>query len=91
MHFADVLEKATIRNASLLPGSGAAGGLCFALTSCFDASLTSGADYLSEKSGFRTLINDCCGIITGEGCFDGQTFGGKAVSGILSNSNGIPV
>jgi len=65
------------------PGTGAAGGMSFALKNFFNASLSSGADIVTSITGAESLIKDCDIVITGEGRMDSQTVKGKAPFKIL--------
>ncbi len=60
------------------PGSGAAGGLGFALVSYLNAKLCPGADLIIGAVGTEKLISGADIIVTGEGCIDEQTVMGKA-------------
>ncbi len=53
-------------------GSGAAGGLGFALAS-IGGKLVSGADRILERIGFGFAMRDADFVVTGEGCFDAQS------------------
>lgn len=64
-------------------GTGAAGGMSFALKNFLGASLRSGADIVTEITGAESLIKDCDIVITGEGRMDSQTINGKAPFKIL--------
>ena len=76
-----------------LPGSGAAGGLGFALRSYLGATLTPGIDLIIESTGLEDAIKSADIVITGEGRLDGQSYMGKAPIGIakLAKKYGKPV
>lgn len=59
-------------------GTGAAGGMSFALKNFLGANIRSGADIVTEITGAEELIKDCDIVITGEGRMDSQTVNGKA-------------
>lgn len=59
-------------------GTGAAGGMSFALKNFLGAKIRSGADIVTEITGAEDLIKDCDIVITGEGRIDSQTVNGKA-------------
>ena len=59
-------------------GTGAAGGISFALKNFLGAKIRSGADIVTEITGAKDLIKDCDIVITGEGRMDSQTVNGKA-------------
>ena len=65
------------------PGTGAAGGISFALKNCLNAHIRSGADLVMEKTVIASKIKDCNIVITGEGRMDSQTVNGKAPFKIL--------
>ena len=60
------------------PGTGAAGGMSFALKNFLGASIRSGADIVTDITGAGSLIRECDIVITGEGRMDSQTVNGKA-------------
>lgn len=64
-------------------GTGAAGGMSFALKNFLGAKIRSGADIVTEITGAEELIKDCDIVITGEGRMDSQTVNGKAPFKIL--------
>ncbi|KQR73220.1 glycerate kinase [Arthrobacter sp. Leaf337] len=76
------LEANLARFAALLPanpaasGSGAAGGVGFALLA-WGAVMSSGSAMLGETLGLNELVRSADVIITGEGRFDSQSSGGK--------------
>ncbi len=87
------LENGMARYAALLkekygidpqevPGSGAAGGLATALLVFLGAKLQSGIQAVLELSGFREWLTGVDLVVTGEGRVDGQSAGGKVLSGV---------
>lgn len=64
-------------------GTGAAGGMSFALKNFFGADLKSGADIVMEITGAEKLISEADIVITGEGRMDSQTVNGKAPYKVL--------
>ena len=64
------------------PGSGAAGGMGFALCAFLGASLRPGIQMILEETGLEAAIRQADVVITGEGRMDGQTAMGKAPAGI---------
>ena len=72
------------------PGSGAAGGLGFALLAYLNAEIQSGFEILAELSGLdKLLVNTDTRpdrIITGEGYFDQQSLGGKLTGCIIKRA-----
>ena len=86
---AEEMDKCLLHFASVTgfdpyePGTGAAGGMSFALKNFFNASVISGADLVTSITGAESLIKDCDIVITGEGRMDSQTVKGKAPFKIL--------
>lgn len=76
-----------------LPGSGAAGGTGFGIRALLGGRLKSGIDILLDTVNFDDLLKAADLVITGEGSFDSQSLGGKAVSGICARAReaGVPV
>ena len=74
-------------------GTGAAGGMSFALKNFFNAELRSGAGIVLDITGAEPEIRDCNIVITGEGRMDSQTVNGKAPLKILQTAKkyGKPV
>jgi glycerate 2-kinase len=74
------------------PGTGAAGGLGFALQ-LIGGTYTSGATLIAERLRLPQLLQDADWLITGEGCSDRQTLAGKApwVAAQMAQAQGIPV
>ena len=62
---------------STLPGTGAAGGLGFALVAFCGGKLTSGFDAISNALSLEEKIKQCDYVITGEGKTDNSTLLGK--------------
>ncbi|MFA5467885.1 MAG: glycerate kinase [Sphaerochaetaceae bacterium] len=83
----------TTRGVVNLPGAGAAGGLGGGLVAFLGATLVSGIDYILTIIDFEGLIAGADLIITGEGRLDGQSLGGKVVSGVAKRAKAqkIPV
>ncbi len=65
-----------------IPGTGAAGGMGFALVSYLNATLESGINLVIRETGLKNHIADADLIITGEGRLDGQSYMGKAPIGV---------
>jgi len=76
-----------------LPGSGAAGGLGFALMCYLGGQLVSGIDTVLRYQRFDELVRDADLVITGEGTIDRQTLMNKAPLGVLHHAEkaGVPV
>ncbi len=89
-----ILTKQIITSADQnFPGSGAAGGLGFALLSYLGATLTPGIDLIIEATKLEDKIKNADIVITGEGRLDGQSCMGKAPIGVakLAKKYGKPV
>ncbi|TAM00446.1 MAG: glycerate kinase [Paraburkholderia sp.] len=76
-HFADLVEAALNRRVRNEAGSGAAGGLGFALR-MLGASIEPGAEVVARQIGLDTALRGANWLITGEGRSDVQTLHGKA-------------
>ena len=76
-HFADLLEAALGRRVRDEAGSGAAGGLGFALR-MLGASFEPGAEVVARTIGLDEALDRADWLITGEGRSDVQTLHGKA-------------
>ena len=76
-----------------LPGSGAAGGLGYAMRTFLGGRLVPGADLVISQTGLKDQMTGADIVITGEGCLDAQTSMGKAPSVIagLAKASGIKV
>jgi hypothetical protein len=74
--FAALAERAVGRQASALPGAGAAGGLGFALL-LIGGELRSGAQVVADLTGLDAALTGADWLITGEGKSDLQTLLGK--------------
>ena len=85
--FADVLDASEVARR---PGSGAAGGLGFALQ-CLGGLVMPGADFFLDVVGFDAALAQADVVVTGEGCFDGQTLQGKLPSVVARRSGGRDV
>lgn len=78
----------------LLPGSGAAGGLGFALAAALGARFVPGADRVAEMVGLPQALQRADLVITGEGQLDATSLSGKVVGTLLAraaDAGGVPV
>lgn len=75
--WAALSEQVLGRRAQQLPGAGAAGGVGFAALAYLDARYVPGLDYFDRMLGLSQRINEADLVITGEGCFDQGSLGGK--------------
>lgn len=79
-HYSCLIERQCNGDFRNIPGSGAAGGVGFALLSMFKAKMVNGIDYIFEKINFEEIYKDCISfVITGEGKIDKQSLYGKVV------------
>lgn len=75
--YGELCDRALQTTARSMPGSGAAGGLGYAVA-LLGGQLVNGADWLLERYKFRELLTGADWLITGEGRSDAQTLHGKA-------------
>lgn len=85
--FAEHLTRVVGSNSHTIAGSGAAGGLGWAMIEFLGAEIVTGAEYIAEKCGLEQEIATADLVITGEGRFDNQTEQGKTVSHIIALCN----
>lgn len=91
-HWARQAEQAFGQRCAHLPGSGAAGGLGFALR-LLGGQVESGAAVVARLTGVEAAIAGADWVLTGEGRSDGQTLHGKAPARVatLAREAGVPV
>ena len=92
-HFAKVSADKLGEDYSAYPGTGAAGGLGFALIAYCKAKFAAGIDIVLNVSGFEKELQDADLVITGEGRIDGQSVQGKVLYGIgtRAKEKNVPV
>ena len=92
-HYSEVTRKLYPEADPNIPGSGAAGGLGYALVSYLKAKLESGISIILEETRLEDYIRDADIVVTGEGRLDAQTVMGKAPIGVakLAKKYGKPV
>jgi glycerate 2-kinase len=75
------------------PGTGAAGGLGFALSAALGARIVVGSEAVGELVGLPDAIASADVVVTGEGQLDATTGAGEIVSHVtsLARSRGVPV
>ncbi|MCD7951222.1 MAG: glycerate kinase [Erysipelotrichaceae bacterium] len=84
MHnYGQLADKLLNRDYRHFPGSGAAGGLGYALVAFMHAKLRAGFDVVSEVSHLEEAIQEADMVIVGEGKIDRQTQYGKTPYGVL--------
>lgn len=64
------------------PGAGAAGGVGYCMKYFFNSKVQNGIDTILKLVNFEKVVEEADIIISGEGKFDSQSFGGKVISGI---------
>jgi glycerate 2-kinase len=69
-----------------VPGSGAAGGITFGLSTCCDVQLIPGFDLVSQWLNLEDKIAACDWLITGEGKFDSSSLQGKGPGTLAQNA-----
>jgi glycerate kinase len=84
IHFSNICEQHFGYNLSSKQGSGAAGGMGFALRSFLNAKLTPGWKLIFNILNIEEHIKDADLIITGEGRVDGQSLSGKLLNGVIT-------
>ncbi len=89
--FATLAEQAVGKSVRELPGSGAAGGLGFALQ-LIGGTLRSGAEVVADLVGLDAALAGATWLITGEGRSDAQTLLGKTpwVVAKRARARGVP-
>ena len=81
-HFARMSAEEIGEDYSTYPGTGAAGGLGFALIAYCKAKFAAGIDIVLNVTGFEKELEDADLVLTGEGRIDGQSVQGKVLYGI---------
>lgn len=64
------------------PGAGAAGGVGYCMKYFFNSKVEKGIDTILKLVNFENEVKEADVVISGEGKFDSQSFGGKVISGI---------
>ena len=92
-HVSEVIARDCGVAVADLPGAGAAGGCGAALPAFFGGELKRGIDVVLDTAGFDAALDGAYAVVTGEGKFDSQTAGGKAISGIAARTKaaGVPL
>lgn len=74
-------------------GTGAAGGLGFAIKFFLGGELKSGIETILDLINFDEIIKDSSLVVSGEGRLDSQSFSGKTIDGILKRCKrtGVPL
>lgn len=89
---AGLCDAAFGRSLSMAAGSGAAGGLGYALQ-LLRGTMVSGGEAVSACLGLEAAMDDCDWVLVGEGRSDAQTLSGKAPLAVarLARRKGVPV
>ena len=83
-HFSEVVSSYFNNDQlHLIEGTGAAGGVGYALVSFVNAKLKLGIDVLLKNYHFDEILKNYDIVITGEGRLDSQSLNGKVISGIM--------
>lgn len=82
-HYADIVNKTIGKDMENQKGSGAAGGLGFALLAFCDGKLNRGIDIVIKYADLSEKMKGASYVITGEGSIDSQTKFGKTPFGVL--------
>lgn len=75
--FAKLCQNSLSKDIANKAGSGAAGGVGFALAAFLNAELVSGAELILDIINFNNYLNNCDIVIVGEGKMDKQSLCGK--------------
>jgi glycerate 2-kinase len=91
--YADVVAGAGLAADPGLAGSGAAGGIGFAVVALLGGSLRPGFEIVAEAVGLDALLDGADLVVTGEGRLDAQSLAGKTPIGVMrrARERGIPV
>jgi glycerate 2-kinase len=91
--YSSIAFKTTGRDAAMLPGAGAAGGLGAALLYFTKATIRPGIELVLETVRFDELLARADLVLTGEGSTDSQTLRGKVPLGVARRArvHGVPV
>lgn len=92
-NYGELIDNITGTEYSLQSGSGAAGGLGFALLSICKGKFAKGIEKIMELIEFDSIVKDSDLVITGEGRLDNQSINGKAPIGVAKAAKkyNIPV
>jgi glycerate kinase len=84
LNYAAVVKRDMGLDIARLKRGAAAGGLGAGLYVFSGAELLDGAGFVLGKLGFEAKVRAADMVITGEGCFDSQTFSGKAPAAVAA-------
>ena len=89
--FAEACNSSLGTDVSLLEGGGAAGGMGAGVVALLKGKLVRGIDAVLDAASFDERLDGADAIISGEGRFDSQSFGGKVISGIAERAGEVPL
>lgn len=87
----DALAATLPKDPRGVPATGCAGGLSGGLWAAFDAELCAGAPVVLDALGVDARIAAAQLVVTGEGCIDEQSFGGKIVGELARRARAAAV
>lgn len=90
-HLAAVLHAQLGAEVDTLPGGGAAGGFGAGCAALLCGALRSGITTVLDTVDFDRRAVGCDLVVTGEGSFDAQSLGGKAISGVAGRCQKLHV
>ena len=90
-HLAAVLHAQLGAEVDTLPGGGAAGGFGAGCAALLCGTLRSGITTVLDTVDFDRRAVGCDLVVTGEGSFDAQSLGGKAISGVAGRCQKLHV
>lgn len=90
-HLAAVLHAQLGAEVDTLPGGGAAGGFGAGCAALLCGALRSGITTVLDTVDFDRCAVGCDLVVTGEGSFDAQSLGGKAISGVAGRCQKLRV
>lgn len=90
-HLAAVLHAQLGAEVDTLPGGGAAGGFGAGCAALLCGALRSGIMTVLDTVDFDRRAVGCDLVVTGEGSFDAQSLGGKAISGVAGRCQKLHV
>lgn len=90
-HLAAVLHAQLGAEVDTLPGGGAAGGFGAGCAALLCGALRSGITTVLDTVDFDRRAVGCDLVVTGEGSFDAQSLGGKAISGVAGRCQKLRV
>lgn len=86
-HYSALAEALFRQSFASIPGTGAAGGLGFALIAFLQAELKSGVELVLDILDFEKHVQWADVVITGEGKVDAQTIHGKTPAGVAKKAH----